>query len=114
MNRFRNKEFKDLQAYWYDIAKQTGFEDCEYANGVVKTEVNYRAAKLKVKASIKNYFSLASDILHSHEFKTELEKQIWDLHCQGLSIRETNKQVNCPVSTIHLILKRIQKKYGLK
>lgn len=95
------KEFKALQAEWDKKLKESGFEDAEYrAAGTLKRYhsvqfFNDRASSLDPisLASKQNYYTAAEHFLNSHQFASPLEKQIWQLHSEGVSAREISSRL---------------------
>jgi hypothetical protein len=39
-----------------------------------------------------HYFELVTQFLHSHEFESDLEREIWFLHSEGKSLRDIAKE----------------------
>lgn len=119
-SEFRSKDFKKLKAQWDKKLAASGFEDAEYANGVLKLfHVEYfsdprRHSDELIKGK-QNYFRLAGQFLYSHEFETTTDKLIWQLHADGQSVREIaaymkKKRVPyCKRAKIQNVVKRLEK-----
>ena len=86
MSQFNSRDFKKLQSKWYAKIKKHGFEDAETLNGKLKISARQvlRKSVLATKQSKEDYTAMADDFLHSHSFKNELEKIIWEYHANGL------------------------------
>lgn len=78
-----------LQSKWYNKIKE-GFDDAEdfrYPDRPLKSwhkNLLGNVTMLEVEITL-DYYCQASELLHSHHFKNDLEKKIWELHCEGLS-----------------------------
>lgn len=97
-----NKEFLELQAKWYKKLEQSGFSDIEQnddnpgkVGGNLKTWSGSFMANME-KTSFEDkqrYFELAGQFLHEYKFEDSSEKRVWELHSQGLSIREIARAI---------------------
>lgn len=89
-NPYNSKDFKKLQAVWEKKLEQSGFEDIEQADGNLKTWhsewYKYRSG-LEVDMGREEYYRHAGYFLYEYQFKNEMERRIWELHAEGLSIR---------------------------
>ena len=80
---------------WYKKLKESGFEDAEKGEFLTR---NHRQDILRKVFDLNwldtvEYFSEASNFLHSYEFKRELDRKIWELHCEGLSGDEISEKL---------------------
>lgn len=99
-NPFKTKEFKQQQDAWYKQLKQEGFADIERsdkvgkASGRLKTDAlknilqSYTPEQFAVK---QDYYRLAGQFLHDYKFKSEKERTIWQMHSDGVSVRDIIK-----------------------
>lgn len=92
--------FKKLQKKWYDKLKKEGFKDIEQSDGNLKEWASSRLltpghmpSRTLWNDSVEQYFRLAGFFLNDYEFKSELEKYIWSLHCDGRSIKDIVKVI---------------------
>lgn len=125
-----NKDFKQLQAKWYAKLKKEGFEDIERAEDLMHPEYDLKAWHSK-RFQINNtpesfqqrerYYQLAGQFTYDHEFSEASERQIWQLHAEGLSIREICRRLskqNLKRDKVFTVLKRLReamlKTYGVK
>jgi hypothetical protein len=125
---FKAPEFKKLFKEWNERLKQSGFQDAEDFNlpepalkswHSLKWE-NERAEKRSVEAT--HYFELAQDVLHTFPFKTDVHRRTWELHCQGLSVRQISDRLDFQLigykgkkrANVQLIIAAIQKAAGIK
>jgi hypothetical protein len=98
-SRFNTKEFKSLKSKWYKKLAKSGFEDIEgneeYFNAsdtFTRHSSRYRDSVQRFEAK-QEYYRLAGHFLYDHKFSSTLEKMIWQLHSEGLSIREITKKL---------------------
>lgn len=80
------KTFQQLQAQWYRKLKRAGFKDLETSKGQLKVYDSFYFQSAYSPVAFKareKYFQLASHLLHTHKFKSERQKRIWQLHCEG-------------------------------
>lgn len=81
--------YKELQSIWYDILKESGFNDIEHADGTINaTHLRRTHTESVVRDAIESYYNMCSHFLYDYEFKDEFEKTIWTYHSEGLSLRE--------------------------
>lgn len=64
------------------------------------------------KEQIENYYQRARELLHTHQFETELQRKIWELHSDGLSKKKIEKEIKHSTraykrESIGLIINRI-------
>lgn len=94
---FKGKKFDKLKAKWDQKLLDSGFEDIEDRNEMLKTysqigrNVDEYYARESFYSSIEEYFRLASFFYHDHKFDNKLDKELWAYHCEGKSIREISK-----------------------
>lgn len=124
-NQFKTKEFRELQSKWYKKLRQQGFEDLERKAGRLKTGALqnishlYNTEQFNIK---EEYYRLAGQFLHEHKFKSGIEKKIWELHSEGMSIRNIVKKlkhrgVTAYKDLVEGVIKRMReemKKYARK
>lgn len=91
-----DKEFKKLQADWDAKLKESGFEDAETRDGNLKTWHKYdvldRFSREDGETKME-YFAAAGRFLHDYQFESLSERTVWQLHCEGLSIRQILKAI---------------------
>jgi glutamine synthetase adenylyltransferase len=94
-NPYQTKEFKELQAKWAKKLEKDGFEDIETLDGKLKGISHadfFKAHYNQIDAQAKEeYYRQAGYFLYEHKFKNELERKIWELHLEGVGIREIVK-----------------------
>lgn len=99
---YETAEFKKQNSKWQDKLKNSGFEDLEDINGelrifVAKRFAGTRKISFDRAADDERYFTLAREFLHKKEFKSKLQKFIWEQHSEGFSernIEETLRKKN--------------------
>lgn len=119
-----SKEFKKLKNKWYKKLEESGFDDIEYtgeSDGVLQTFDSYKARKmLKDWSAVtlegtEEYFRLARQFLHSHQFEDVREKLIWEAHSEGVGIREIIKIVKGRgYSAYRDLIQRVLKKLAIE
>lgn len=85
---------KSLVAEWDSILKKDGFvdiEDRDSPNEWLKTwhsQIFANRYNQELFHARQHYFEMATHFLHSYEFDSELEREVWFLHSEGKSLRE--------------------------
>lgn len=114
----KDEKFKKLKAKWDKILEREGLPDIEkrgylrvYHDQKLKAHVRGQNGLFQeewdqprlnstfnpVKNAAKEaYFQLAGEFLHEHTFETERERKIWELHAQGMPVREIAKKLRQP------------------
>lgn len=114
---FRTKEFLALKAEWYKKLKKEGFEDVETDEEHLETwhstffKVRHNATLSEAKEA---YYRRATHFLNDYNFDSDLEKALWGLHAEGISIRNIVKALKgkgfkAYKNSVHLKLKRLVK-----
>lgn len=116
-NPFKTPQFKAQAKIWNKKLIDNGHEEIEdfslpdpplkrwHALDFKKVDLTDYNAKLV-------YFEKARAILHTHFFFSSLHRKIWELHSEGVSVREIARIVNqrkVKKSTVYNILKQIKK-----
>lgn len=93
---YETKKFKRLKDAWYKKLKTKGFADIEDKKGNLLHDTHPRtiSSALKVKASREIYYSIARDFLNVHKFKGELDRKIWEMHCEGIGRTTIARDLN--------------------
>lgn len=91
----KDKEFKALQTKWYEKLKKKGFEDIETDEDNLKVWHSFfftdRRENRYTKGSWdskEEYYRLAGQFLHEHEFIDATDRFIWEHHAAGKNNRE--------------------------
>lgn len=108
------KNLKELRAEWYRKLKESGFKDIEDYEGYLIHEGDPRSNKLKDWRDHQEYYSLACEYLNSGEFEAELDKQVWELFCEGNSIRKIERSTQIYRFKVHKILLKYQERAGIR
>jgi CRISPR/Cas system-associated exonuclease Cas4 (RecB family) len=103
---YQTTEFENLQKEWYEKLEKEGFNDLEKNESwdYIRPEV-FSGGKEKAE-----YYLQASQFLQSHEFKSPVKKQIWELHCEGHSIRWIAAKLEKSSSSVFRAIKSTRKK----
>lgn len=96
-NPFETKKFKALEKKWYSKLKNDGFSDIERNDKRnLKTDPLENIFHFYDEAAFERkeeYYRLAGQFLHEHKFKSAADRLVWDLHSQGMSIRNIIKRL---------------------
>lgn len=91
---YESKQFKKLQKEWYNKIASTGFEDVELFNETFGNAERCYLKRpsfkwaLKWDSAILEHFRIARNFLAHGIFASDLDKKIWELYTEGLSIRQ--------------------------
>jgi O-methyltransferase involved in polyketide biosynthesis len=118
----KNKDFLALQAEWDQKLADSGFEDAENRDGTLKVwashffAVRYNPTLFQAK---EDYYRAAGSFLHEFKFANKGERAIWELHSQGISIREIVKILKKRGTKthrrkVHETLQRLAKEMGAR
>lgn len=105
------KSYEALRAAWYAKLSNAGFKDIEKDERRLKKpakEINTIYAS-KIIPSTLEYYSMAGKFFYDFKFKSALDKKIWKMHAEGLSIREIEARIPKKRNAIHQIVKRLAK-----
>lgn len=110
-NPFGSNKFKKLKAKWDKKLASTGFNDIENADGSLKASTHPRtiALALQEKEERDAYYTIASQLLHTHPFANAVEKKIWEMHCEGISIRDIMSKLKIGHHKIELVIDEMRK-----
>jgi hypothetical protein len=88
------QKLEELQKFWYKKLKTDGFQDIETTHlrrPLLKSchsnyfQIRYHPDVFQAK---EEYYRKASIFLWEYSFESPLEKEIWKMHAEGLSLRE--------------------------
>lgn len=87
------QDLQTLKEVWHGKLQRSGFEDIERDELRLKTMSNkFNTDMVRRNWHAKSeYYSMAGQFLHNYQFKTRLERIIWEYHANGLSIRDIAK-----------------------
>lgn len=88
----------EQEAYWYARLAKEGFEDIEDTSSPLRPlkawhNLKWRNADPQHVASTVAYYTKARHVLQSGLFANKLSYRIWELHCDGLGVREIEKAI---------------------
>ncbi len=119
-NPFKTKAFQKLFQKWNKKLEKQGHEEIEdftLTDPPLKCWHNSKWKQVESFEETVLYYQLASELLCHFEFENRTHRRIWDLHCQGLSVRQVALKVNRKKFTktvVHTVIVGIQKKSGIK
>jgi DNA-binding NarL/FixJ family response regulator len=106
---------KKLQDIWNKKLKNSGFVDIEDALGRLKehstsiTLLSRGWNPVKVETQTR-YFQLVGNFLNDNKDFTDIQRIIWEMHGQGLTLRQIAKNINWSKSGVHIIVSKFRKK----
>lgn len=99
-NPYRTKKFEALRDKWYAKLEKSGFADAEQKDGHLKEWHSYNFSgsarsrySKELFASKEEYYRLAGAFLHSHTFKDERDRIIWEGHTHGKTLDEISAEL---------------------
>lgn len=117
-----NKEdFNNLQNFWYQKLKETGFQDIEDTQSEQRFLKQWHSRYFFIRNTPEeyqenmDYFDMSLHFYWNYaDFQNQREKQIWWLHCQGMSRREIaadfiSKGIKISDSLVQIIVARLKK-----
>lgn len=139
MKNKNNKTLASLIQTWDKKLKESGFEDIEcrktgllkqwsgkifygstlitddnFLDKINKINKKFGYGSLTYKESEVEYFRLASQCLHDKEFKSEIHKNIWELHSDGFSYSEISTKLNITRRQVRYAIECMAKAFCLK
>ncbi len=90
----KNQQLKKLTSEWYKRLKDHGFKDIETVVGGREYLKDWSASYFQDRYdpltfhAKHDYYYLAHQFLHSHRFRSQIEREIWALHTEGWGYRE--------------------------
>lgn len=110
--RQRTKEFQELQKEFYERLEREGFDEIEDTSNDARLLKSWHSFKFQdidpIQAeATREYFMAAERLLHTKQFKRDLEREIWELHCKGFTSIEINAQNGMNERTIRHIVQTI-------
>lgn len=113
------EDLKALQKIWYARLKEEGFRDIEYQhndllNQYESTYFHRFYTPEEFQENLDYYRAACHFYWNYKDFKTELEKEIWRLHSEGISRRRISVhflQHNLKISdsSVQLIIAKLKK-----
>jgi hypothetical protein len=118
---FETPEFRALLGKWNQILARDGLAEIT-DQGDFLSGRHYRdkstPADIRQRIELtQSYYERASELLKDFAFKTKLHRRIWELHCEGLSIRNIVKKLRkhrLSKTKAHLILTEIESTARIK
>jgi nucleoside-specific outer membrane channel protein Tsx len=108
-----SKEFLKLQAQWYKKAAKSEYLDIEQDEDNLKIWDGHRIKAKYTPETFQakqEYYIMAGQFLYNHEFKSTLDRKIWEMHAEGLTAPEIVvklKRYKIKLHTIHAITKNL-------
>lgn len=128
----KNKDLEEQYLIWNKKLKDSGFEDVETSKGQLKDWTSSRFTKqyngsnyTEKKAyyeSVEEYYRQATWFLNEYVFTENVERFIWNLHSQGISMRNISvalkkkRKLKMSATTVNVIITKLvtimKKMYG--
>lgn len=109
---------KKLIAEWDKKLARAGFVDAEDRNNGLLTrwddQYYHRRYTPEAFAAKQTYFQLCTDFLNTGKFESQLDKRVWQMHCEGLTRREIAKAVKKNHVSVHYIVIKYEQEAGIK
>lgn len=118
--KLSDQEFKALQKYWYDRAKESGFHDIEPE---IKSDLShlYRDKTQLEIVTKQEYYTLLNHWVYDEntQFRNEFDKHIMRLYAEGARIKSIIEHLNslgkdCGRQAIRLIIRRYEMKWKIR
>lgn len=118
MSMFRTRKFKRLQKKWYSKLEDLGFdeiEDTDSPREFLKSWHNHHFQNIDplVIEFNKEYYDQARSALHTYRFETKKEEKIWELHADGLSLREIAAKLKIKIHIAHTTVNHLKERMSL-
>ncbi len=115
VNPFRTKKFLELFEKWNKKLVKAGhneIEDFSRPDPSLKSWDNFKFKKVtpdEYETKTK-YYANARNVLNKYEFQTPLHRKIWELHSEGLSLRDIEIEIKMKYKkdTINMIIQKIK------
>lgn len=113
----KKEKFEALKKFWYDKLAKQGFKDIEPSEFTLTSWHSQLKQKYSVEEfqAKQTYYNMANNFLSEHEFKSILDKVIWEYWCNGIPVRDISEQFGkvkierIKKSTIWNIVRRLEK-----
>ena len=119
----KSKKLKALQAVWYKKLKDTGFEDIEDTSNDQEFLKSWHSSYFQVRntpdefEAHREYYSMAGKFLEDQFkgqqydiFKKNPSGVVWELHSEGLSIRNIAKNLGMKECQVFQIIRTLKNK----
>jgi len=82
-----------LKKIWYAKLKESGFQDIEYyeESSYGMNRFDKHPENPEVMQARADYYQMSTHFLSDHSFESDFEKDIWEIHADGISIRNITK-----------------------
>lgn len=112
----KDEDFLKLQKIWYKKLESSGFNDIEdtRSDDRLLKEWDFNFFRNQFNQTVYEakliYYERAHSLLHTYEFKSPVHRQIWKLHCDGISERKIAEQVRYyKKSMVHYVIDQISR-----
>lgn len=117
----KKQTFKQLQDKWYAKLEKSGFVDIENDRGLKHYSTslaNYRREYSHRNEHWKHtteYYILAEHFLNEYKFDTKFQRNVWEYHSSGISIRDIvllfkKVRIKTDRNELHKIIKALKHK----
>lgn len=113
MNPYKTAAFRKLQKEWYLILLNNGFDDIEVLSEKFKKKDSSYFAKYYTHLNFKfkeEYYWKAREFLKDYIFDTPIEYRVWELHAEGMPIRDIARRCSTLPCRVHAVIARLKSK----
>jgi hypothetical protein len=100
-----------LQREWYAKLKASGFEDIETGDensGLLKTDKRIEEGRGDEYAASAEYYRRAGVFLHHHDFASDADRSIWELHSEGVGMNEIARRTHLGNTRVHATINQLR------
>lgn len=102
MSFYKSEKFKAEQDEWYRKLKEEGFEDIEFefkdgrGGSLKRFHSKFFVSRFKegLPQAKEDYYRACAEFMLCHKFKDTREQRIWELHCDGMSVRKIAVEID--------------------
>jgi hypothetical protein len=121
-NPFKTPKFRALFKKWNNILEEAGHDEIENFNLEEPALRQWEAGRWDGTDPLRNeatqqYYQMAEILLDTFPFKNKTQRKIWQLHCEGYSVREISAMIHRKGygrDRVYLIIARVRSKSGLR
>jgi hypothetical protein len=100
MNKKQQSDYESLRDIWYKKLKDAGFEDIERDETQLKVYSSFKFGKKRGQLQHgggefkEAYYYMATHFLNDYKFDNEVEKIVWSLHTEAVSVANITKYLH--------------------
>lgn len=93
-----------LKTVWYRKLERAGFRDIETGSehdGLLRTDKRIDPEKLSEYEAQAEYYRLAGQYLHEATFEAPFDRDVWERHAEGMSVRNIVDLLGSSIHVVH-------------